>query len=496
MKTVLKTLNSSCKSVRNRSRGLQALSFRQDRSAFFSRSFLPHCPAGHANWSLPCQAQPAVCLLRPDFAATAALFLIAITGAQGQSKTLSTSTRFFVPPPSNGAPQQMVSLLQQGQHKNALLIAAMETVPRAVWLTGGTPSQVGSTVTTTLRQANAQRALPVLVLYNIPGRDCGSYSAGGAQTTVAYEAWIDAIAAAIGNQNVLILLEPDALANLPGDCEYDPTGVLTAARYTQINYAVTTLEHGSQTLVYLDAGNSHWQAVGTIAARLAQAGITQAQGFFTNVSNYNLPTYESKYDTWVSECMAFANDPEQGGWRLGHYSWCASQYYSPDGPVDPNNIVTWVYTDQWYTANMGAAVPTTHFVIDTSRNGQGPLDATLYANAPYNQPPSVIQTLSAGNWCNPPGRGLGTRPTANTGVSLLDAYLWVKTPGQSDGTCDAAGGARAWDYTAYTQTGWPTDPAGQAVFDPLWGLDDPAAGAWFPQQALDLAQRAKPPLLP
>ncbi len=89
---------------------------------------------------------------------------------------------------------------------------------------------------------------------------------------------------------------------------------------------MTTLESGSRTLVYLDAGNSHWQAVGTIAARLEQAGIAQTQGFFTNVSNYNLQTYESKYDTWVSECMAFANDSEQGGWRLGHYSWCASQY--------------------------------------------------------------------------------------------------------------------------------------------------------------------------
>ncbi len=73
------------------------------------------------------------------FAATAALFLTAITGAHGQSKTLSTTTRFFVPLPANRAPQQMVSLLQQGQRKNALLIVAMETVPRAVWLTGGTP---------------------------------------------------------------------------------------------------------------------------------------------------------------------------------------------------------------------------------------------------------------------------------------------------------------------------------------------------------------------
>ena len=434
------------------------------------------------------------------FATVAVLLLTSITGAHGQSKTLPPNTRFFVPAPPNGAVQQVESLLKKGQLKNALLITVMETVPQAVWLTGGTPSQVSATVTSTLQEANRERALPVLVLYNIPGRDCGSYSAGGAENTADYETWIDSIATAIGSQKVVVVLEPDSLADLPSDCGYDPAQVnvpqLTADRYTQINYALTTLENGSQTAVYLDAGNSHWQAVPIMAARLAQAGIQQAQGFFTNVSNFNLNNYETTYDTWVSDCIAFANDPEQGGWRLGNYSYCASQYYSPLGPVNPDDIATWVYTDEWYEQNMGSAVATTHFLIDTSRNGQGPLDASIYADAPYNQPASVVQTLTNGSWCNPPARGLGTHPTANTGVSLLDAYLWVKTPGESDGTCDAAGGARAWDYADYTQPGWPTSAAGQAVFDPLWGLDDPIAGAWFPQQALDLAKRANPRLLP
>jgi endoglucanase len=181
---------------------------------------------------------------------------------------------------------------------------------------------------------------------------------------------------------------------------------------------------------------------------------------------------------------------------MGHYDWCASQYYSPFGPVNPNDISTWIYTDQWFDASLGTAVPTTHFLIDTSRNGQGPLDAGSYAAAPYNQPPGVLGTLNAGSWCNPPARGLGLKATANTGVPLLDAYLWIKVPGESDGSCNAQGGARAWDYSAYTQPGWPTDATSQALFDPLWGLVDPAAGAWFPQQALDLANRANPALLP
>ena len=434
------------------------------------------------------------------FVTGTALLLTSFAVAYGQSKTLPTDTRFFTPLPPAGAAQQVEGLLTQGKFKDALLLTTMETVPQAVWLTGGTTSQVTATVTTTLVEAHLERAIPVFVLYNIPGRDCGSYSAGGAENTADYETWINAIAAAIGSQKVVIVLEPDALADLPSDCGYNPTQVniaqLTADRYTQINYAVTTLETGSQTLVYIDGGNSHWQAVPIMAARLAQAGVAQAQGFFTNVSNFNLNNYESKYDTWVSECIAFANNPDNGGWRLGHYSYCASQYYSPLGTVDPDNIATWIYTDEWFQQNLGTAEPATHFVIDTSRNGQGRLDASIYANAPYNQPAAVIQTITNGSWCNPPARGLGVHPTANTGVSLLDAYVWVKTPGQSDGTCDAAGGARAWDYADYTQSQWPTDAADQAVFDPLWGLDDPIAGSWFPQQAIDLAQRANPSLLP
>ena len=442
-------------------------------------------------------ASPSPCILR-NASCVAAMLLISFAAAHAQTRTLPAQSRFFVPLPPQGAVQQVEGLIRQHDLRDALLITAMETVPQAVWLTSGTPSEVSSTVETTLRQARFQRAILVLVLYNIPGRDCGSYSAGGAENTADYEAWIDAIAAAIGDEKAVILVEPDSLADLPSDCGYDPTLVdipqATANRYTQISYAISALEARPQTMVYIDGGNSHWQAVPNMAARLVQAGVQSAQGFFTNVSNFNLNDYESKYDTWVSECIAFGQDAEQGGWRLGNYSYCASQYYSPLGTVDADNIATWVYTDEWFAQNMGSAVASTHFVVDTSRNGQGTLNASVYAQAPYNQPASVITTLTGGSWCNPPGRGLGTHPTAKTGVALLDAYLWVKTPGESDGTCDSAGGARAWDYADYSQPSWPTDTAGQAVFDPLWGLDDPIAGAWFTQQALDLAKRANPPL--
>jgi hypothetical protein len=87
------------------------------------------------------------------------------------------------------------------------------------------------------------------------------------------------------------------------------------------------------------------------------------------------------------------------------------------------------------------------------------------------------------NWCNPTGEGLGIPTTADTGVELssldtylpgnpplLDAYLWIKTPGQSDGQCDAAGGVRNWDDASYTSPipNWPSNTSADfQTFDPL-----------------------------
>jgi len=235
--------------------------------------------------------------------------------------------------------------------------------------------------------------------------------------------------------------------------------------------------------------------VGEAAYRLTKAGVARAAGFFLNVSNYQLTSDSIQYGTWVSDALAAPSGAP--AWAFDsdgnfHFDWLPSQY-------DPATNYSLNYSPAYaatVTAGiqsfMGSAVATAHFVIDTSRNGQGPLNTAPYALAPYNQPASVISGLQGGNWCNAFGAGAGLRPTANTGVALLDAYLWVKVPGESDGSCDIAGGARAWDYSAYNPWGLSGDA--QNHFDPLWGLVDPAAGAWFADQALQLAVNANPHL--
>lgn len=429
---------------------------------------------------------------------------------------LSPGTRLFTPPPQPGAVRQIVHLLLSGHLHEAVLLAEMVLTPQAVWLTGGTPHQVARQVRATLAEAHASRTEPVFVAYDIPGRDCAQYSAGGATNGSAYAAWIAAIAAAIGHQRAVVLLEPDGLANLPSDCAVYGTPAYPftdAERIAEIHDAAVTLEHDPHVAVYLDAGNSAWQNVGTMAERLVEAGVTETQGFFLNVSNYQYTVNSIDYGRWISDCIAYATVVSPGA-----YGNCPGQYWNGGPPgteiahllgpwtgVALNRYGIWSATttvadlnisgiNQIYQNLLGPVVPTTHYVIDTSRNGTGPNDMETYANPPYDQPSSVITTLQNGNWCNSPGAGLGLRPTTTTGVPLVDAYLWVKTPGESDGQCDAAGGVRAWDYSVFSEPGWPTTGAAQALFDPLWGRVDPPAGKWFDAQALQLAEDANPPL--
>ena len=54
-------------------------------------------------------------------------------------------------------------------------------------------------------------------------------------------------------------------------------------------------------------------------------------------------------------------------------------------------------------------------IVDTGRNG--------VAN----------MRKDCANWCNARGAGIGMAPTTETGSDDIDAYLWLKTPGESDG---------------------------------------------------------------
>ena len=249
----------------------------------------------------------------------------------------------------------------------------------ADWFVGGSGAAFRRDVAARTREIVRAKTMPIFVLYNIPRRDCGSYSAGGAKSGAAYRRWISDFVAGVGKRKLAVVIEPDALAGL--DC-LGPA--LRSARYSLIRYAVGRIARNPRAAIYLDAGNSDWQTPAVMAKRLRKAGVAGARGFALNVSNFQTTKASIAYGNRLAR-------------QLGRK----------------------------------------HYVVDTSRNGLGPASGEEY-------------------WCNPSGRALGQRPSAKTASRLADAYLWIKLPGESDGTCKGG----------------------------------PPSGTWWPEYALGLAERA------
>ncbi|MFJ4686041.1 glycoside hydrolase family 6 protein [Streptomyces sp. NPDC088789] len=285
---------------------------------------------------------------------------------------------FWVNPDSNAA-DQVAAYEKDGKKSEAEAIRKIAEYPTGEWIKPENPEEQARGFTEAADQADRTA---LLVLYNIPHRDCGQYSDGGAADGNAYRSFVDGVAAGIGSRSATVILEPDAVLHLVDGCT---PGEFHEERYDLLNYAIGKLGGLAGTKVYLDAGNAGWGHPDQIFDPLNRAGIAQADGFSVNVSNF----------------------------------------YTTEDSIA-------------YGKQLSAKIGNKPFVIDTSRNGKGP-----YTEGDPNE-----------RWCNPPGRSLGETPTTKTADPLVDAYVWVKRPGESDGECKGG----------------------------------PAAGEWWPEYAMKLAE--------
>ncbi|MCI3930892.1 glycoside hydrolase family 6 protein [Streptomyces sp. AN091965] len=282
--------------------------------------------------------------------------------------------------PDGTAARQVATYEKDGDKDEAGLIRKIAEQPVGEWIGPEKPEDEARGFTEAAEKADRDA---LLVLYNIPHRDCGQFSKGGAADGNAYRAWIDGVAKGIGDRGATVVLEPDAVLHMVDKCTPEQ---FHEERYDLLKGAIAKLKSLKNTKVYLDAGNAGWSHPDGLYEPLKRSGVEQADGFAVNVSNFQTTEASKAYGKTLSA-------------KVG------------DKP----------------------------FVIDTSRNGRGPY--TGKGKDP---------------WCNPPGRGLGEAPTTKTGDPSVDAYLWVKRPGESDGTC--RGG--------------------------------PQAGQWWPEYALGLAKNA------
>ena len=252
---------------------------------------------------------------------------------------------------------------------DAALFGKIAAQPQASWF-GNWSGDITTSVRNYVNASERAGQLAVLVAYNVPNRDCGRYSAGGASDSSAYGQWIAGFADGIGDRRAVVVLEPDALPLLEQCLSKEDQ----AQRLELIRQAVDVLEARPGVAVYIDAGHSNWVPAAAMADRLRRAGIEHARGFALNVSNFEADPALISYGHEVLNALG--------------------------GDV--------------------------HYIIDSSRNGNGP--------APTD----------AESWCNPEGRAVGRAPTAETGDPALDAFVWIKRPGESDGECKGGPPAGQW----------------------------------------------------
>lgn len=221
--------------------------------------------------------------------------------------------------------------------------------------------------------------------------------------------------------------------------------------------------------VYLDAGHGGWmsfvQNINGFADLIASMAIAPSlRGFALNTANYQ-PLGEG-----VCEQALLEEDKP---------SKLRSSCKGAEAPAccgDPCHVLAswgWGNSELHYAVALQRVlshrVPgfTPHSIIDTSRNGN-----------------SHARSGACTSWCNVRDAALGAPPSASTALpETVDAYFWVKPPGESDG-CSSRSCPRFDSHCRGAESLGPGS-AGARPDEP----EAPDAGQIFPYQLVQLATR-------
>jgi len=393
--------------------------------------------------------------------------------------------------------------------KNASLkskMAIVKSYPTSVWLDsigsiGGGAKNAGrlgliAHLDAALAQKKANKPITAsFVIYDIPGRDCHALASNG-ELPLTQEGlqrykkeYIDAISSIFANPKykdirIVNVIEPDGLPNLVTNLS---DSRCANAKYTGIyedgiKYALNKFSSIKNVYNYMDIAHSGWlgwdnnrSAAILLYTQLIQgttAGFASVNGFATDTANVtplvepNLPNPELNVGGQPIRSSKF-------------YEW--NRYF---GEIDFTEALYKEFVAAGWPSNIG-------FIVDTGRNGWGGTqrptaaignDVNTYVNSGR-----VDRRIHRGNWCNQTGAGIGLPPAAAPG-GHLDAVLWIKPPGESDGSSrliqnnQGKGFDKMCDPNFITADGVLTGALPNA----------PIAGEWFHDQFVMLITNAYP----
>jgi len=391
------------------------------------------------------------------------------------------------------------------------LVNAAAKFPTAVWLdriaaidgnkaAGGAMGLVNH-LDAALAQQKAQSSgslkpmTVLLVVYDLPDRDCAALASNGELSSAnngmaMYKTqYIDRIAEIVARPayaglRIVTVIEPDSFPNMltnvgVGKAACD--AVNQKKVYVEgIQYTLNKLAGLKNVYMYLDIAHSGWlgwndnraKAIAgfkdLVKGATTSGSLSIIRGFASNSANYT-PLDEPYFD-------GTDNVVSTGG---------TTQFYEWNRMVDELSYVDKLRSE--FTAKDVGFPDTLSFIIDTSRNGWGGTKQPTAVAADVDDM-RIDRRAHRGNWCNVKDTGIGERPKANPDAtrSYLDAFVFVKPPGDSDGTSDSTA-------TTPTAEGKRFDAmCGSGNVDALSGA--PHAGQWFHEQFLMLLRNAYPTL--
>lgn len=353
--------------------------------------------------------------------------------------------------------------------------------------------------------AQQQGTTPVvvgLVIYDLPGRDCYALASNGELPAtdaglVRYKAeYIDPIVDLLSEPKyegvrVAAVIEPDSLPNLVTNIS-DSKCATAAPFYREgVKYALDELHAVPNVYTYVDAAHSGWlgwdsnlgPSIQLFAdvAKSTRAGFASIDGFVTNTAN-TTPLVEP-----------YLPNPNL---TLGGNPLRSSKYYEWNPYFDEADFTAAFYqkaVDAGFPASLG-------MMVDTSRNGWGGPDRPSAVSTStdlntYVNESRVDRRTHRGAWCNPLGAGIGERPAAApSGYAHMDAFVWVKPPGESDGSSTEIPNDEGKGFDRMCDPTFASPKLGGALTGATPGA--PVSGKWFEAQFATLVANAYPAITP
>lgn len=359
-----------------------------------------------------------------------------------------------------------------------------------------------------LDNAISQKAnLIEIVIYDLPNRDCNALASSG-ELLISKDGfnrykneYIMPLVKILSDVKykdlrIIAIIEPDSLPNLVTNtsvpkCQ-EAAGAGGYVEATQ--FTLNSLYPISNVYSYVDIGHSGWLGwddnLNKSAAFIADAikgtanGVNSVAGFISNTANYT-PLSEPFLDEFSMSATPGSNGSTQVR-QARFYGW--NSRYSE-----------LAYVRAFHAKMISLGFPSTiGMLVDTSRNGWGGAKRPKALSTSTNVDDFVDQSridrrVNRGLWCNQPS-GIGERPRAAP-VPGIDAYVWAKPPGDSDGVAmagviDPDDPAKSFDrfcdpaYIAPDSDGQMTGAMPGA----------PHAGRWFSAGFKTLIENAYPPL--